>query len=658
MSECVEMVKTVLNYGTPVMIKSILETWIIPRIKTAIEQAKKDDKIINFDYENAFEEYLKRSYDKLSSINTIVFQNQQKSIKDLYIPLTLQKVSNTKEKYKIEEYNNDFIPHYQRVLITDNAGMGKSTILKFLFLSCIEKIQGIPIYIELRKLSNEKTILKEISRELSSINEEIDINFVSEIINKGNFVFFLDGYDEIPLDEKTAVSLELEEFISKAYNNYFIIASRQEDTLASFGSFQKFNIIPLIREEAFKLIKKYSSNASISENLINEIKEMSNYQAIKEFLGNPMMVSLLYKGYEYKPIIPYKKHIFYRNVYDALFESHDFSKGSYYKREKNTGLDIEDFHQALRILGFITCRIGKIEYEKDELLCLIKDIKKYCPSIDFKESHLLADLIATVPLFQLEGIYYKWAHKSIQDYFAAQHICIDTKERQDELFRTIALKPEYYNIMELCWSMDNWAFLRTIVYDVAKKFISFCNTTFQNVDINISREDIRVRQAVMFERRALGHVNKVKNYLLPQSMAKIFDEIGDDDVEAKFLSSLGIEIYSEIMMKHDENLFEILAYESASSRMFVFLFGRHSRQLPIFRSTSFHDELSREIPLSCAIPIDDNPSSIINRKEYFNTVNNFLAERTNLLDYEKCLAFVEKIEYEQQNSVKESLYTL
>lgn len=289
MPDALEVGKTILNYSAPVLIKSIIDTWIIPKIKLTLEQRKLDNKIINFTYENAFEKYLKRSYEKVLLLNPIVFQNQQRSIKELYVPLTLQK-AHTDEVYKITEYNNELIPYYKKVLIADSAGMGKSTILKWLFISCIETNQGIPIYIELRKLSKEKTISKEILRELSSINENIDKDFVATLINKGDFIFFLDGFDEIPLVEKEFVSGDIEEFISKASNNYFVMASRQEEALASFGSFQKFNIVPLTSEEAFQLIDKYSINKQISEKLIEDIKKPDIFNAIEEFLTNPMMV--------------------------------------------------------------------------------------------------------------------------------------------------------------------------------------------------------------------------------------------------------------------------------------------------------------------------------------------------------------------------------
>ena len=80
--------------------------------------------------------------------------------------------------------------------------MGKSTISKKLLLSIIENNYGIPILIELRRLHKNKDIVQEIIEQLKPINEEVDKQLVLDLIKRGDFIFFFDGYDEILLSEK------------------------------------------------------------------------------------------------------------------------------------------------------------------------------------------------------------------------------------------------------------------------------------------------------------------------------------------------------------------------------------------------------------------------------------------------------------------------
>ncbi len=125
-----------------------------------------------------FEEYFYRTFKKYSIMNTLVFKNEQRLLKDLYIPLTLVRddypKKKDKEQTKVDKYPADLIRNYNKILITDTAGMGKSTLTKRLFLDVIENGYGIPIYIEMRRLKKDRPILLEIQEQINSLTKEFD----------------------------------------------------------------------------------------------------------------------------------------------------------------------------------------------------------------------------------------------------------------------------------------------------------------------------------------------------------------------------------------------------------------------------------------------------------------------------------------------------
>jgi hypothetical protein len=136
---------------------------------------------------------------------------------------------------------------------------------------------------------------------------------------------------------------------------------------------------------------------------------------------------LLYKSYSFKRDIPSRKSTFYNEVYTALYQDHDLSKDSY-KREKNSKLDIQDFRLVLREFANYTAKKGEVEYEKTKAIQYISDCKLKIPFINFKETNFVEDLLSTVPIFTSEGNNIKWAHKSFQDYFAAEYISYHPKK--------------------------------------------------------------------------------------------------------------------------------------------------------------------------------------------------------------------------------------
>lgn len=455
----------------------VVETWLKPALGK-LKQGKNAGTPLNeSEFASTFEEYLKRSYNKHSFITTVVFQNQQKALSDLYIPLT---VVNEEDDvtHVVDAYHTSFVPKYGKVLIGDSAGMGKSTLLKLLFLKCMETNGGIPVLIELRQLRLSFTVLDSIKAQIDSIDEQVDQNFVLKLIQNGKFVFFLDGFDEIPSTYEAEVIQDINSFVDKAHENLLVLASRPEKALTAFNNFKKFGIQPLSNEQAFELLLKYGRGSEIARTLIEKIQE-PQYEHISEFLSNPLLVSLLYRLYEYKATIPLKKHVFYRQVFESLYEEHDITKDAGFRRDKYSNLDIDDFHKVLRTLGFFTSKRGEVEYTKDDLLKLINQTRDALPGIVFNSNDFLKDLLSKVPLFVQDGHQYRWTHKSIQDYFSAQYICLDTKEKQGPIMEKIAfdknISDKYINILDLCHDIDYASFRKFILYPLAQKYISTTN---------------------------------------------------------------------------------------------------------------------------------------------------------------------------------------
>jgi len=341
-------IKTVAEVAAP-LTGAIVDTWLRPKLATFFKHQKVDRALIEEAFVSKFDEYLQRSLERQSYITTIVFQNQPRKLDDLYIPLTIES-TNHRDAIKLDSFRSELLSGGSRILITDTAGMGKSTALRFLFLSAIRQNVGIPIFVELRQLSTERSVLDIMLRDMAAVDEPVDKDFILKLLRRGDFIFFLDGYDEISYEHRDAVTTELQQFISKAPKNRFLLSSRPEIPLTSFAAFRAYSIKPLTKPEAYALIRRYDAGGSVAERIIEKLDEPSS-DAIDHFLTNPLLVSLLYRSYQYKPIVPLRKDIFYRQVYDSLFEQHDLTKGGAFVREKRSKLDIEAFPSRLAGAG-------------------------------------------------------------------------------------------------------------------------------------------------------------------------------------------------------------------------------------------------------------------------------------------------------------------
>lgn len=618
--------KDLITVASP-LIKTLVDTYVTPKLNSFNEKRKLNKEIYFVPTDVHFKEYYHRTYKKLSVINTLVFNNSQRFLKDIYLPLTLVAKNEEKLKYKVDSYPEFLSDEYQNILITDTAGMGKSTLMKKIFIDSIDKNLGIPIIIELRRLNKDKKLIDEILEQLNSLNKEFNSKFLLELLNEGGFIIILDGYDEISLNDRDIVTNDIQSFISKASENRYFITSRPEKALSSFGNFQEFYIEPLNKKDAFELLRKYDNQGSISALLIKKLqeKDMNN---IEEFLTNPLLVSLLFTAFEHKQAIPFKKYLFYRQVYDANFESHDLTKGDSYTHNKYSKLEIDDFHRVLRHLGYNCLKIQKIEFNKDEILKLISESKIFCAGLNFKESDFLQDIIRTVPIFAQDGNYYRWAHKSLQEYFAAQFIYLDSKDKQNIILRKLVGNnsiEKFINVFDLYYDMDYKTFRNVIEYDLLKEYENFKQTKYISNFANITESSILKRRELCFLMEAfvfkvdnLDEKNPIDGNKLTEMLKICEKKFGMD--QNKF--------NGVILNSNTENTFCIHYQNNKNSILSLLARKRNS----IVKEIDFERNAKKEI-IKINFPfkneyelmrIDDDSNIIYNSKDNFDKVNKLL----------------------------------
>ncbi|NFF66821.1 hypothetical protein FDF69_07905 [Clostridium sporogenes] len=655
-----EGLKLVVVAGVGEYIKAIVNTYIKPRLESKYKEDQSDKKF--YLIEEKFNEYMKRSYNNNLYMSTIVFKNQQKIINDLYVPLTVSKCCTGNSKNDIDicinGYNDNFIPHHKKVLLVDTAGMGKSTILKYLYLSAITENKGIPVLIELRKLDKNTTIIDFIMNEINGIKKYFNKEDILGLIEEGGFIFFFDGYDEVTEEYKKEVTENLEDFISKTstsriLDNNFIISSRDENELGCFGDFQRFEIKPLKKGEAYNLIRKYDNDGEVSSQLIKKLEEEENLKILNEFLVNPLMVSLLYKAFDFKGKIPYKKYVFYRQVYDALFEDHDMTKGGAFTHKKKSKLDIEDFHRMLRCLGYLTLAKGKINFNREELCSLLKEVKNRTPGVVCKESDIINDIIHSVPLFVEDGIQYKWVHKSFQEYFAASYICMDIKDKKSIILNKMAEHNninKYYNVLDFCYDMDVKVFRNEIIYPMVCNFIKHYENAYKSKEFeDYSKKQLDIRKSITFFSDNIRICSRsLKEY---------------ENREEKFIDFFGEKFRKKgcrFLIKND-----IIGISVENLHYISLVNLIYNKQVPI-AYTEYINTGGRYISRILEegyYKIDEEPTNILNDKETFDIINQTclsaihgLKDKVNLiLNYDECLKFKKEVEIEKRSDEQDIL---
>lgn len=651
-------VKNIFSIGSGELVKAIVNQYISPSLKKDYENGQNEKEIISF--EDKISEYIERSYNKNEYVNTIVFKNQQKKLDDIYIPLTVIKntgnresIDERKEGSIIDRYSDDFIPLYNKVLLVDNAGMGKSTVMKYLYLSAIRENKGIPILIELRKFKKGMRILDFVISEVNGIKDDCKKELLIELIDKGDFIFFFDGYDEIIPEDKSEITEEIQKFISDANKNKFIISSRDERELISFGDFQRFDIKPLSKDEAYTLIKKYDNDGEVSNSLIKNLESNENFKILSEFLENPLMVSLLYKSFDYKRVISYEKHIFYRQVYDALYENHDLSKSGGYRHVKKSGLNIDEFHRILRCIGFFTLN-KSISYTRNELLEVIDKAKKRNLNLNFEPGDFLNDLIHATSLFMEDGVEFKWVHKSFQEYFAAEYISRDSKELQGKMLVKISSEEKYYNVLDFCYDMDYKSFINFIIYPIIKEYESYYKNSYEfyynKIMPDIDLKDFLERMEIEFNFGDI-FVKKINEKLLINEYEGECDKSIFNDIQRKCAHT--IILSRELVISFGKiqymNLFRLLSSKNNNLIKYSSLYRY------IINEDKFINQIKKAIDFNVWVKLNSDVELSSNKRLNFQKINGIIEAVVTMysskevrfrFDFNNCMTLKNEIEKE------------
>lgn len=629
--------KDLISATSPI-IKTLVDTFITPKLVRFRDSFKIDVEKFPITEHN-FSEYYHRTFKKLVVLNTLVFNNSQRFLYDIYIPLTITRKNDVEEKYKIKGFPTSVSDEYHNILITDTAGMGKSTMMKIMFLDLVNTHQGIPLFVELRRLNKNKTLLEEIKEQLNSLTKDFDEQILLNLLSEGGFIIILDGYDEISLTDRDKVTKDIQDFISKANLNKYVITSRPEKALSSFGNFQEFKISPLTKKEAFELLRKYDNQGTISALLIKKLQEQE-MKAIEEFLTNPLLVSLLFTAFEHKQVIPFKKYLFYRQVYDANFETHDLTKGESYTHDKYSKLEIDDFHRVLRHIGYNCFKLQKIEFSKDEILHLITEAKSFCAGLVFKESNFLDDLINTVPIFTQDGNYYRWSHKSLQEYFSAQFIYLDAQEKQQQILKRMFNHEnleKFINILDLYYDMDYKTFRNTIEKELVYDYVNYYNSNYQNFSSVISEESLNYRRELTFY---------MDSYLFEATRRKDTDFFDGEKLNKMLENCLAENNYTKekfsgiLIHDHINNFGKVvygINYHQNKILIFNLLFNKKSNLVrPLNKKIQSNDKMLIEWDFGGEynlIKITDEKNNFFNENQNVFEITNLLLKLTRTFHY-------------------------
>ena len=364
------------------------------------------------------------------------------------------------------------------ILIEGIAGQGKSIFLRYLSSRELLYGEGIPLFIELRRVDKDHSLKDRIVAAFDALGLDVDDELFKVLANSGKIVLMLDAYDEIPGELKSSVLTDIEDIVSKHENIRVITTSRPQENIRTSNYFSNVVLDNLKKKEYQEVIKKLAKDQDWANSLIGHIEHRSPH--IKSLLFSPLMVTLLvllYKSYQH---LPANLSGFYDVLFQMLLQRHDGTKPGF-TRQRKCDLDDIQYRNAFEAL----CLLAKKSPQQSFSISVLHGVAEEAiaqTNLKAKPADFINDIVRITCLILREGDEHRFIHKTVQEYYAASFIQKKPDTWAKQLYTRISDSDNRYKWqqeLEFLSEIDSYRYNRYFLLPICLDVLSLSEKQLQ-----------------------------------------------------------------------------------------------------------------------------------------------------------------------------------
>ena len=371
------------------------------------------------------EVYLKAS--QVENVKTIWQVDKSVNLNEFYYPSRLRLNSST-----LSDLNSlSDLPENGKIVIQGTAGQGKSILARFLTGQALREGLIIPLFIELRKITERTSLETLIYNAILNIGIKIEKQDLHLVFESNKFALILDAFDEVPELCVTDTLVYIENLSSLYHPQQIIITSRPNSEIQKVNCFQVYSLAILEANDFKPMLSKLFDDQESVKIILKSIYDSSSN--IEQLLTTPLLLTLLAITYKSYNKIPTQLHEFYENLFHLLVNRHDATKPGY-NREYKSGLNEKELEELFKAFCFYATLKGQTSLTRSEVLEISKKAKDISGLPDVNNLDFIADCKNNTCLILEEGFQYHFLHKSIMEFHAASYISSSPQKLKEKFY--------------------------------------------------------------------------------------------------------------------------------------------------------------------------------------------------------------------------------
>jgi hypothetical protein len=331
----------------------------------------------------------------------------------------------------------------KHLLILGQAGAGKTTSMKFVCHSLLHEDRfchgrfSFPLVVRLRELNNVglsasgSLLVDHVMAVLGLHLEappEIDAEgmrktrerTVVSVLDKLGTILILDGFDELEKESHRDNALrDIRRLARQFKTSLLILTSRTGNFVYSVDNTETYELSPLQDQQLSQFALKWLGDRRKAASFVAKLRSSPFYDATLR----PLTLSHLCAIYERIGMIPEKPKTVYRKIVNLLLEEWDQQR-SVSRRSRYAHFEVDRKFEFLCNLSYVlTTRLRQSLFSRQDLGMAYNDISGNYDLPASEMQKVVNELETHTGLFVQTGYdSFEFAHKSLQEYLAAEYI--------------------------------------------------------------------------------------------------------------------------------------------------------------------------------------------------------------------------------------------